>query len=208
MRRNIRLFQNVTVKLDRFSVQCGSYTCFFSSICQIWLGDEKETRKLTGKFDTESLNLELNSGCIYSFLSNNSDFLLRAYHLFLSQKHGFEEETELDFEHGTIGDERKNLEEADPERVISKRAANAAIDTDKGVIYELKILLDFYNNKPGPDSQVISLLKEILAGIEQNKSDRIKELSRTFIQLSLIHDCNELGLGKLIAYVIYNVYQP
>lgn len=68
------------------------------------------------------------------------------------------------------------------------------------------MLTEYYKKKENPEPIILQLLDEIARCYDGENSRDLQDLYQSFIQLSLINDCNELGLNLLINEVKTRIY--
>ena len=210
---NVYSNQLVTIK-DRF-VQWEKHTCFLSAVSMISIGKPiTRNSKFAAAEKREGVNLELNSGSVTTFLSEDNDFLTEVYELLcvIVLQGRCEGAYTLDFRDSTIVYEEEEKEE-EVEEVIpileeeEKEKVQFIISPGgDSVRQELLILLENIKNSDSPNLEAKQLLEKIIICRDGNCS-QLQELYHTFLQFSLINNCNELGLNQLIDEVKAKIFQ-
>lgn len=202
--RKINVFYDLRVDIEGAVMQWENHTCLISNISQIWIGTLNERKWVFMKdTDQEGLNVELNSGSIHSFVSDDKEFLIQAYELLCSIviDRGCEGMNTIDFEHNELLIYEEPEEILEPETVVV--SSNIIVNPVKR---ELNILVEHCKKKENMGTAVIQLLEDICNCYDGSCKSNLQDLYKMFIQLTLVNDCNELGLNLLLEEVKMHVY--
>lgn len=203
----VNVFYGPHIDIEGVSMRWDNHTCFISSISQLWIGRPNERKwGMTIETEDEGLNIELNSGSVHCFISDSHDFLVQSYELLckIAAEGRSEEQYTLNFETSLLeSPEEPEEEKADEEPAPQSEPVNPGSLSLK---QELLILSEHYKKKGNPEPIILQLLDEIAHCYDGENSRDLQELYRSFIQLSLINDCNELGLNMLINEVKTRIY--
>lgn len=204
MQGKSNLFMTPLITVGKGLIRWENRTCLLSAVSQLWIGKAVGRRwGAAAETGAEGLNLELNSGSSLCFVSDSHDFLVQAYELLSEMIAGGESGKKylMDFE--------KNLLE-EPEDLAIPASAAPASETpgSRSVRQEMQMLLERYRQKEEAEPGALALLEEIAACCDGENSSDLSELYKRFIQLSLIRDCNELGLNLLIDDIKTRIYGP
>lgn len=192
----INIFVGSQVDIEGKAIRWDNRTCFLSAISQIWIGKLNKNRAEQSEAEGKALNIELVSGSLHSFLSDDEDFLQKAYELLckITSEGASTGKCTIDFEKNLL----QNHEEPEPAVVYSRLSP---------VQKDLMKLLDYLKKREKPSTAEEQLLGEIAGYYDGTCEKEIHELYKTFVQLSLINECNELGLSTLIDEVRANIYR-
>lgn len=104
MKKNIKVFRDTRIFLEKGFIQCPKATCRISALSQISLEKSSDTWLFSGDGGEDGLILELDSGSQYVFFAKNKDILNQAYeYLCECMTVGIQEGKWLiDFEEGVI----------------------------------------------------------------------------------------------------------
>lgn len=201
----INVFYDLQVELEGTVMQWGTHTCLISAISQIWVGKPNEGRwTFRRDMNREGLNVELSSGSIHSFLSDDKEFLDQAYQLLCSiiRNGGREGPNTIDFEFNEL-----QVYEEPEEETAEPESQSASVNPSMSPVkQELNLLIEHCKQKEHLGTAVEQLLQDICDCYDGNCKSNIQELYKMFIQLALINDCNQLGLNVLLDEVKLHVY--
>lgn len=201
----INIFYGSQVDIEGAWIRWDNRTCFLSAISQIWIGNPNEGKwGFMKDSEQEGLNVELKSGTVHSFLSNEHDFLVQAYELLcgLAAIGISEGKNTIDFENNVIEIYEEAEEEEEPEILLTPVLTGNTL-----IIQELDNLSEHLKKKETVGTAVLQLLEDITGCYGGTCNKALADLYKIFIQLSLINDCNELGLNTLIEEVKSNIYR-
>lgn len=204
MKRYVKLFRHSQMLVNGGMIQCENNACFSASVSQVFVGKACENWLLSGECPERGLNIELNSGSLYSFLSENEDFLNETYRWichYLSAA-ATAEKWLIDFENSSI----LNISKTEKEDDLSESEAELLNYRDGTVRGELKQLIAHCKFQKDLDEQILPLLLEIDKNTQNQIPEVQTELYRKMIGLSLIDLCNELGLNLLLSEIKSRVY--
>lgn len=203
----VNLLYGSRVELEGGVIRWDNHTCFITALSQIWIGKPYGGKWGIAKEESEGLNVELISGNAHSFISSDHEFLEQAYELICSmaEKGGCKGKHTIDFEHYEIQiyeEPEEELPEPEPEpepEPVFKLVSSNPLKQ------ELETLMEYCKNKEDGATAILQLLEGIGESYDGTRRD-VQELYKLFIQLSLINDCNELGLNLLINDVKAHVF--
>lgn len=201
------VFYGPHVDIQGVLIRWDNHTCVISAISQLWVGKPNDRKwGMTIESEDEGLNIELKSGSVHSFISGSHDFLMEAYDLMckVTAEGRSEEQYTVDFENNSLKKHEEPKEEQEEETPAPQTPlVNPAISSPKE---ELLILKEHYKKGKNAEPIILQLLDEIAACYDGNNAKDLQELYKSFIQLSLVNDCNELGLNRLIEEVKIRIY--
>lgn len=201
------VFRGSHINIEGTLIRWEKHTCVISAISRIWIGAPLEGKWGGSKGgEQEGLNVELHSGTVYTFLNSSQDFLLQAYETLCSlmDEAGRKGKNTLDFENNLITMAEEAEEEKEEAAELRPEPAYSAIHP---VIQELRVLMEHCKEKGTAGTVILQLLEDIISCYEGRGSQNLQELYRLFVQLSLVNECNELGLNGLIGEVKAKIYQ-
>lgn len=200
----INLYYDVQVELEGSVIRWENHTCLLSAVSQLWIGRPYDGLwGLVKDTDQEGLNVELNSGYVYSFISASRGFLAQAYELLCRtiQEGGSKGKHTMDFERLEVQVYEEPVEEE--EEVIPEPMPPRV----NPLSLELAVLREHCEKKEHTGTAVLQLLDDIEDCSSGSCKKDVQELYKMFVQLALINDCNELGLNLLINDVKSHVYR-
>lgn len=179
--------------------------------------------------DTKDINFEINSGNVYSFISNNEDFTCQVFELIcdlITENNSINTNLCIHFNgDGNIVDNSITVEEtvedsttvketsvedstAAEEKKINKQLFKIqSINTDNQLIIDLqKLAMNYASNKEA-NGEFIDLIEKTIHLLDTDDKETMKKVYSQFVILGLIKDCNKLGLITLIQAIRKNVYQ-
>ncbi len=156
--------------------------------------------------DIKDINIEINTGIIFSFASNNDDFTQQVYELIIDHlaKKEVYSDINIDFSgDGKIDEITLEVEE----KPINKEIINVqSVKETSPVIIDLQKLLAKYAEKSNDDKDTFELIENTIMLTQFSDNEGIKQSFSEFIKKGLINDCNELGLYSLIEAIRKAVY--
>lgn len=156
--------------------------------------------------DIKDINIEINTGMIFSFASNNEDFTQQIYELIIDHlsKKDVYSDINIDFSgDGKIGDITLAVEE----KYSNKEIVNVqSVKETSPVIIDLQKLLAKYTEKSNDEKDALELIENTIMLTQISDNEGIKQSFTEFIKKGLINDCNELGLYSLIEAIRNVVY--
>lgn len=173
------------------------FTLFLYLVC--WLYRNRK------KTDKKYIHLETYSNEIYSFVSEEKEFIHKAYEIIRDsvEKNNIVSNIQISFVgKGKIIDESLGKEIKKESQVLSI-IPDAA---DKVLINDLQKLFASLSQKEGDNKEVLNLVEETIKLINTNDIDKKKKFLAEFVTLGLINDCNELGLSTLINQIKNSLY--
>lgn len=165
----------------------------------IGLCELKETKK--------GVNIELSSGEVCTFLSEQ-EFSAQVCDLLRERVAAGEgsETVVIRFDGG--GSIEKEAEEIRTDKPHPRERARLQV-TNARLGLAAADLLRLYDNvreRENPDEFLLDLIEETLLLVEENNRQEAKKNFSKFIELGLIHQCNELGLNALLDEIKSCVY--
>lgn len=204
------VFHNSHINIEGTLIRWEKHTCVISAISHVWIGAPAEGKWRGSKgAEYEGLNVELYSGTVYSFLNSSQDFLLQAYETLCSllDEADRKGKNTLDFENNSITMAEETEAETEPEEAAEFRP-EPAYSVNNPIKQELLVLLEHCKKKGTAGTAVLQLLEDIISCYDGGTGGQnLQEMYRLFVQLSLVNDCNELGLNGLIEEVKSKIYQ-
>lgn len=198
------VFYDLKVEIEGAALQWENHTCLLSAISQIWIGKPNERRWVLKDANQEGLNVELKSGSIHSFISDDKEFLDQAYQLLCSiVKDGKSEGLNtIDFEFNEL-----HVYEEHREEILEPEPASVPVNPMMNPVKrELIALMEYCKQKEHSGTVVEQLLQDICDCYDGARKNNIGDLYKMFIQLTLVDECNELGLNALLEEVKRHVY--
>ncbi len=156
--------------------------------------------------DIKDINIEINTGIIFSFASNNEDFTQQVYELMIDHltKKEVYSEINIDFNgDGKIDEITLAVEEKPINKEIIKVQS---VKETSPLIIDLQKLLAKYTEKSSDDKDALELIENTIMLTQLSDNEGIKQSFGEFIKIGLINDCNELGLYSLIEAIRKAVY--
>ncbi len=156
--------------------------------------------------NTKDINFEICSGKVYSFVSNNDEFIGQVYDII--RELIVERNINLNFNINFHGDGKiidntiTETEKTDDKQILNIQS----IMSNNPIVMELEKLLIKYYQKKDLNKENIELITQIIQLIDVNDNEGIKKSFSKFIMMGLIKDCNELGLIALINAIRNSVY--
>lgn len=151
----------------------------------------------------EGLHVQLCSGDVYSFISENESFVNKVYlllnQIIMNKKDMvnysiiFEGGGEIVDHFAIPKEEPKALSEETKEMKTEEPAG-----WNERLISELQTLYKAYYEKNVVDPGILSLIEQTADKIKSKDVENIKELYENYIRLGVINECNDLGLNVLI----------
>lgn len=180
----------------------------FFLVCNYWI-----------QVEYRGLNLELCSGEIYSFVSKNTVFVNRVYHLInqIIAKNNDTTIYNISFKGNgeiIINPEVLTAEELTAEKLMVKKSAEdnreipnmLNLDRITEQLYmEINELYIDYRKRDDIDAEILSLIGQTAQQIGTGDKKSLKESYSKFITSGLINNCNELALNFLIEEIRKNV---
>ena len=156
--------------------------------------------------DIKDINIEINTGMIFSFASNNDDFTQQIYELITD--HLTKKEVYSDINIDFSGDGKiDEITLAVEEKPSNKELINVqSVKETSPVIIDLQKLLAKYAEKSNDDKDAQELIENTIMLTQISDNEGIKQSFSEFIKKGLINDCNELGLYSLIEAIRKAVY--
>lgn len=175
----------------------------FFLVCNYWI-----------QVEYHGLNLELCSGEIYSFVSKNTVFVNRVYHLIneIIAKNNDLSIYNISFKGN--GEIKINPEKLTAEELTEKNSPEdnrdipnmLNLDRNTEQLYmEINELYIDYRKRDDIDAEILSLIGQTAQQIGTGDKKSLKESYSKFITSGLINNCNELALNFLIEEIKKNV---
>lgn len=166
----------------------------------IGLCELKETKK--------GVNIELSSGEVCTFLSEQEAFSAQVCDLLGERVADREGSGTVIIRFDGGGSIEKEVEEVKTDKPRPRERAGLQVTNDRSGLAasDLLRLYDNVRERENPDEFLLDLIEETLLLVEENNSQEAKKNFSKFIELGLIHQCNELGLNALLGEIKSCVY--
>lgn len=160
------------------------------------------------------VNIELSSGTVCTFLSEQEAFAAQVCELIKARVSDHEESGTAVIRFDGEGkiereekEEKKKKEEKLKKQHRTEPAGIQSVTTRSGLAAaDLMRLYEHEKEKEDPDEPLLDLIEEILALTKENNRQEVRERFTKFIEMGLIHQCNELGLNALLEEIKICVY--
>lgn len=151
----------------------------------------------------ENVNIQLISGDIFSFTSDNEDSRIQFYS---SIKEAAESSNISEINFDSDGTIVKIAEEEPKAKAPGIMEISGRFSKNEKLVGELQKLYQSYTKKTDADSEILLLINDTARLLETDDRAGLKAFYQKFVTLGMIGDCNELGLDSLLQEIKSNLY--